>query len=56
VTTALVGFAVLLLLCFFGLRVGFATLFVGRLAFARGWSPALATTGAQIMEDAITTI
>ena len=39
VTPALIGFAVLILLCFFGFRVGFATMFVGLVGFAylRGW-------------------
>jgi tripartite ATP-independent transporter DctM subunit len=55
VTTALIGFGILLLLCFFGFRVGFATLFVGLVGFAlqRGWSPALSMTGQQIMDDAM---
>jgi tripartite ATP-independent transporter DctM subunit len=55
VTTALIGFAVLLLLCFFGFRIGFATMLVGLVGFAyeRGWSAALTMTGDQIMEDAM---
>ena len=54
-STALIGFGVLLLLCFFGFRVGFATLFVGLVGFAiqRGVSPALSMTGQQIMDDAM---
>ena len=54
-TTALIGFAVLLLLCFFGFRIGFATMLVGLVGFAyeRGWSAALTMTGDQIMEDAM---
>ena len=54
-TIALVGFAVLILLCFFGFRVGFATLIVGVIGFAylRGWSAAFAMAGTQIMEDAM---
>lgn len=54
-TTALIGFATLILLCFFGFKVGFATMFVGIVGFAfqRGWEPALAMTGTQIMEDAM---
>ena len=54
-TIALIGFAVLILLCFFGFRVGFATMFVGIVGFAyeRGWEPALTMTGTQIMEDAM---
>ena len=51
---ALIGFASLILLCFFGIRVGFATMFVGIAGFAylRGWPAALSLTGQQIMEDA----
>ena len=54
-TIALLGFAVLLLLCFLGFKVGFATMFVGIVGFAylRGWDPALAMAGTQIMEDAM---
>jgi len=54
-TIALIGFASLILLCFFGFKVGFATMFVGVVGFAleRGWEPALAMTGTQIMEDAM---
>ncbi len=54
-TTALIGFAVLLLLCFFGFRIGFATMLVGLVGFAlqRGWPAALTMTGDQIMEDAM---
>jgi tripartite ATP-independent transporter DctM subunit len=54
-STALIGFGALLLLCFFGFRVGFATLLVGLIGFAlqRGWSPALSMTGQQIMDDAM---
>ena len=53
--SALTGFAVLLLLCFFGIRVGFATMMVGIVGFAslRGWSAALSLTGQQIMDDAM---
>jgi len=52
---ALIGFAVLILLCFFGLRVGFATMFVGLVGFAflRGWPAALSLVGQQIMDDAM---
>ena len=51
---ALTGFAILILLCFFGLRVGFATMFVGLVGFAylRGWGPAFSLVGQQIMDDA----
>ena len=54
-TLALTGFAVLLLLCFFGFRVGFATMLVGIVGFAwlRGWPAALSLTGQQIMDDAM---
>ena len=52
---ALTGFAILLLLCFFGFRVGFATMLVGLVGFAyeRGWSAAFSITGQQIMDDAM---
>ena len=52
-TPALTGFAVLLALCFFGVRVGFATLLVGYVGFAleRGWSPAFAMVAQQIVES-----
>jgi tripartite ATP-independent transporter DctM subunit len=55
VTPALIGFAALILLCLFGIRVGFATMFVGIVGFAylRGWSAALSLTGQQIMDDAM---
>jgi len=55
VTIALIGFATLILLCFFGIRVGFATMMVGIVGFAylRGWSAALSLTGQQIMDDAM---
>lgn len=53
--TALIGFAVLLALCFFGFRVGYATLLVGLVGFAtqRGWEAAFAMTGQQVIEDAM---
>jgi tripartite ATP-independent transporter DctM subunit len=55
VTLALAGFTVLILLCFLGIRVGFATMAVGLVGFAalRGWPAALSLTGQQIMEDAM---
>jgi tripartite ATP-independent transporter DctM subunit len=55
VTLALIGFTALILLCFFGIRVGFATMFVGIVGFAylRGWPAALSLTGQQIMDDAM---
>ena len=51
---ALTGFAVLLILCFLGFRVGFATLFVGFVGFAfeRGWEASLGMVGQQVFEDA----
>ncbi|MEM8631981.1 MAG: TRAP transporter large permease [Pseudomonadota bacterium] len=54
-TTALIGFAVLIALCFFGFRVGFATLIVGVIGFTlqRGPEAAFAMAGQQIMEDAM---
>lgn len=54
-TTALIGFAILLALCFFGFRVGYATLLVGLVGFAtqRGWTAAFAMTGQQVIEDAM---
>ena len=53
-TTALIGFAFLLGLCFFGFRVGFATLIVGFVGFAleRGWFASLAMVAQQVTEDA----
>lgn len=53
-TTALLGFAVLLALCFYGFRVGFATLFVGFVGFAleRGWTASLTMVAQQVTEDA----
>ncbi|MEL6522365.1 MAG: TRAP transporter large permease [Pseudomonadota bacterium] len=53
-TTALIGFAVLLALCFFGFRVGFATLIVGFVGFAleRGWLASLGMVAQQVTEDA----
>ena len=54
-TPALIGFAVLILLCFFGFRVGFATMLVGIVGFAylRSFPAALSLVGEQIMEDAM---
>lgn len=54
-TTALLGFAALLTLCFIGFRVGFATLIVGFVGFAleRGWSAALVMTGQQVIHDSM---
>jgi tripartite ATP-independent transporter DctM subunit len=53
-TTALIGFGALLALCFFGFRVGFATLMVGFAGFAleRSWSASLAMVAQQVTEDA----
>lgn len=53
-TTSLIGFACLLGMCFFGFRVGFATLIVGFIGFAleRGWYASLAMVAQQVTEDA----
>lgn len=53
-TAALIAFAVVLALCFFGVRIGFATLFVGFAGFAleRGLTAALTLTGSQVLETA----
>lgn len=55
-SAALIGFAILLLLTFAGLPLGFATLAVGIVGFAilRGWDfgAALAMTGQQVMDTA----
>jgi tripartite ATP-independent transporter DctM subunit len=52
--TALLGFAALIGLCFFGFRVGFATLMVGFVGFAleRGMGASLAMVAQQVAEDA----
>ena len=52
-STALIGFAILLSLCFIGFRIGFATLMVGFVGFAleRGWGASLAMVGQQVVED-----
>lgn len=52
--TALIGFAIVLALCFFGIRIGFATLFVGFVGFGieRGFGPALTLMGSQVLETA----
>ena len=52
---ALTGFAVLILLCFFGFRVGFATMLVGIVGFAylRGFPAAMSLMGQQVMENAM---
>lgn len=51
---AFIGFGTLLVLCFLGFRVGFATLFVGFIGFAfvRGWEASLAMVGQQVFHDA----
>jgi tripartite ATP-independent transporter DctM subunit len=53
-TEALIGFAALLGLSFFGVPLGFATLLVGLIGFAllRGFSPALVMMSQQIVETA----
>jgi tripartite ATP-independent transporter DctM subunit len=55
VIPALTGFAVLILLCFFGFRVGFATMLVGIIGFAylRGFPAAMSLMGQQVMENAM---
>ncbi|ATI41994.1 C4-dicarboxylate ABC transporter permease [Pacificitalea manganoxidans] len=52
---ALIGFAVLLGLCFLGFRVGFATLIVGFVGFAmlRGWEASFAMVGQQVFHDSM---
>ncbi len=54
-TIALLGFGFLLLLCFIGFRVGFATLIVGVAGFGyvRGFDAALNMAGQQILHDAM---
>lgn len=54
-TVALIGFAILLTLCFIGFRVGFATLVVGFLGFAyeRGFSASIAMVGQQVLHDSM---
>ena len=54
-TSALIGFAALLALCFVGFRVGFATLVVGFVGFAfqRGWDASLTMVGQQVFHDAM---
>lgn len=54
-TIALLGFGLLLILCFVGFRVGFATLAVGFGGFAleRGFSAALAMVGQQVFHDSM---
>jgi tripartite ATP-independent transporter DctM subunit len=51
--TALLGFAVLMALCFWGFRVGFATMMVGFVGFGleRGWTASLTMVAQQVMED-----
>lgn len=52
-STALIGFAALLALCFAGFRIGFATLIVGYVGFAleRGWTASLGMVAQQVVED-----
>lgn len=54
-TIALTGFALLLILCFLGVKVGFATLIVGFIGFAleRGLGAALAMVGQQVFHDSM---
>lgn len=53
--TALIGFAVLLFLCFIGMRVGFATLVVGFVGYGtlRGFDASLAMVGQQVFHDSM---
>ena len=52
---ALIGFAVMLVICFLGVPLGFAMVPVGFVGFglARGWDPALAMVGQVITENSI---
>ena len=52
-TTALIGFTVLITMSFIGFRIGFATLVVGFLGFAyeRGFTASLAMSAQQVIED-----
>ncbi|MHA7777964.1 TRAP transporter large permease [Roseibium sp. M-1] len=52
---SLIAFAVVLALCFAGVRVGFATLLVGFGGFLieRGWLAATTLVGQQVLEDAM---
>ncbi|MCB1397698.1 MAG: TRAP transporter large permease [Rhodobacter sp.] len=54
-TIALTGFAVLLLLCFLGAPVGFATLLVGYVGYGllRGFDASLTMVGQQVSHDAM---
>lgn len=53
--SALIGFGILLALCFAGFRVGFATLIVGFVGFAmqRGWEASFAMVGQQVFHDSM---
>ncbi|WP_373355198.1 TRAP transporter large permease [Pseudoroseicyclus sp. CXY001] len=52
--SALIAFALVIALCFFGIRIGFATLFVGLGGFMleRGIGPGMSLLGGQVMETA----
>jgi len=54
-TAALIAFTIVIILCFAGVRVGFATLIVGFIGFGieRSWSAAWALVGQQVLEDAM---
>lgn len=52
---SIIAFTVVTLLCFFGVRIAFATLLVGLVGFGldRGFSAAISMTGQQILDDAM---
>ena len=54
-TASLIAIAVLLVLCFLGVRIGVATLLVGFFGFAieRGFGPAMQMSGQRILDDAM---
>ena len=51
-TASLIGFAVLLVICFLGFPLGFAMVAVGFVGFGivRGFEPAVATVGTEILD------
>jgi tripartite ATP-independent transporter DctM subunit len=52
---SLVAFGIVILLCFFGIRIGFATLAVGFIGFGleRGFGASISLVGQQVLEDAM---
>lgn len=54
-TASLIAIVILLALCFFGARIGVATLLVGFFGFAieRGFGPAMQMSGQRIIDDAM---